>query len=217
MGRSEGNILLATLSAATVLLFGTVILAPLASADPPGGPSGWRTVQSHEVGFQIDLPGEPLYQFSEQWSLLGTVRHHAFVLDLPQARFDVERHDLPALATLALSSRRLLDRARDDLLDDLVAMLHREEDLSLQGYPGRRLLYHRSGVAREEETRMVRAGRHLYIVSAEPYTDVAREEAERVFRTFRICPEEGTDTPTADRSSVTAPATDPPGCAAPGS
>lgn len=183
--------------------------SPAAFADPQA-PNllAWRTFNSENAGLQIDLPGEPRSEFEEDTSLFGTVAHHSFVLEMPDVRLDIERHDLPSLATFFLSSKRLLDRARDDLLGDLAGVLHGEADLTLQGYPGRRLRYRRTGVGHDEETRLVLAGSHLYIVSAEPTRGDASAIIRRFFDTFRICSEEAPCPEAAHHAPATGPPAD---------
>jgi hypothetical protein len=140
-------------------------------------------------GFEVEIPWEARYEYAEQMTLLGTVSQHAYAVRHPETRFDIERHDLPRLATFLLSAERILDRTRDSLLEEHRVALRSEDSISLQGYPGRRLFYLREG--RPEETRLYLVGRHLYLAAAGPYPAELRERVvDRFFASFRICLDE---------------------------
>jgi hypothetical protein len=169
-------------------LLGAALIAVAARADD----SGWREFHSRAGGFLVEVPAEPRYLYSEDWTLAGKVIHHHYVVEHPAARFDLERLDLPAAAVFFFSSRRLLERAKNGYIEELDAIVESTEAIEVQGYPGLRLLFrHRGGGGERGETWFVLVGRHLYMLGAGPFLPEARSTmVERVFSSFRICLDE---------------------------
>ena len=169
-------------------LLGAASIADPARADG----ASWREFHSRAAGFRVEIPAEPRRRDSEDWTLAGKVVHRHYIVELPAARFDFERVDLPALASFFYSSTGLLERVKDDYLEELDAVSESVEPIEVQGYPGLRLLFrHRAAGSAQEETRFILAGRHLYMVAAGPFLPEVRSSmVERVFATFRICPDD---------------------------
>jgi len=167
-----------------VLLACTSLLAVTASSDE----SRWQLFRPVDGGFEVEFLGEPEHRFREEGSILGRVLHRHYWVDRAGARLDVERHDLPRIATFLFSTNRLLDRVRHDLMKDLGTDIESEEGISLQGYPGRRVLYSRGEpTPLPEETRFYLAGSTLFVVAAGVYAPRAREPiVDRFFASFRI-------------------------------
>jgi hypothetical protein len=168
-----------------VALLGAASISVAVRADD----SGWREFRSRPAGFLVELPAEPRYEYSEDRTFAGKVAHHHYIVEHPAARFDLERLDLPALAVFFLSSRRLLERAKNGYVEELDAIVDSAEATEVQGHPALRLLFrHRGAGSLQEETRFVLAGRHLYIVGAGPFLPEVRSTmVERVFSSFRVC------------------------------
>jgi hypothetical protein len=174
----------------TSTLLCLALLGAASNADPAGAEgASWREFHSRAAGFRVEVPAEPLRRYSEDRTLAGKVVHHHYIVELPAARFDFERIDLPVLASFFYSPTRLLERAKDDYLEELDAVVESVEAIEVQGYPGLRLLFrHRAAGSAQEETRFILAGRYLYMVSAGPFLPEVRSSmVERVFSTFRIC------------------------------
>jgi hypothetical protein len=174
---------------AKLALLGLALLGAASTAVPVrAAGAGWREFHSRSAGFRVELPAEPRYRYSEERTLVGKVLHHHYIVELPVARFDLERIDLPVLVRFFYSSERLLERAKDGYLEELDASAEAVESIELQGYPGLRLLFRHRGVeGAQGETRFILAGRYLYMVAAGPFLPEVRATiVERVFSTFRI-------------------------------
>jgi hypothetical protein len=171
-----------------VALLGAALIALAVRADD----LGWREFHSRSAGFLVEIPAEPRHRYSEDRTLAGKVAHHHYVVEHPEARFDIERLDLPALAVFFFSSRRLLERAKNGYVEELDAVVESTEAIEVQGHPGLHLLFrHRAAGSAQEETRFVLAGRHLYLLAAGPFLPEVRSTmVERVFSSFRICLDE---------------------------
>jgi hypothetical protein len=149
----------------------------------------WRELHSRSAGFRVEVPAEPKAEPGEELTLAGRVIHHHYIVEHPDARFDLERLDLPAVAVFLFSTRRLLERSKDEYVEELDLLVDRVEEIQVQGHPGLRLVFrHRGGEGGQGETWFILAGRHLYMVAAGPYRPEVRDTmVERVFSSFRIC------------------------------
>jgi hypothetical protein len=158
-------------------------MASSAGADQPV----WRELYSRSAGFRAEVPAEPRFEIEDERTLVGKVVHHHYIVEHSDARFDLERLDLPTLATAFFSPKRLLERSKQGYVEELDVLVDSVSEIELQGHPGLRLLFrHRAGA--RGETWFVLAGRHLYMVAAGPYRPEARATTvERVFSSFRIC------------------------------
>jgi hypothetical protein len=171
-----------------VALLGALSIAFAVRADD----SGWREFHSESAGFRAELPAEPQLQYSEDLTLAGKVLHYRYSVEHPAAHFDLERFELPTVAVFLLSSRRLLERAKEGYVEELEVIVDGAEEIEVQGHPGLRLLIrHRAVGSVQGETWFILAGRHLYMVEGIPLLPEARSTmVERVFSSFRICLEE---------------------------
>ena len=164
-------------------------MASSARADDPV----WREFHSRSAGFRVEVPAEPRLRYEEEMTLGGKVIHRHYIIEHPDARFDLERHDLPPVAVFFLSSRRLLERSKNQYVEKLDVIVDSAAEIELQGHPGLRLRFrHRAAGSVQEETWLILAGRHLYMVAAGPFLPEVRSTmVERVFSSFRICLEGG--------------------------
>jgi len=186
--RTRGLRLLAALAALPVVM----LLA--SSADSSADELEWRSFHSPEASFRVDVPSEVTHDLDEHWSIAGKVTAHRYAIRHPGARLDVERHVIPRVATAFLSANRLLDLARDGLVKDLGVEPDAEEEIALQGYPGRRLLYQRPDVPGPEESRLYLAKHYLYLVSAGPWDPELRTTVvDHFFDSLVICPSDPED------------------------
>ncbi len=167
-----------------IALLGALLLAFAARADD----TGWREFYSPSAGFRAEVPAQPEFQCSQERTLVGKLLHYRYIVEHPAAHFDLERFDLPAVAVFLLSSRQLLERAKNGYVENLEIIVDGTEEIELQGHPGLRLLLRRRAAGSlQGETRFVLAGRHLYMVEGIPLLPEARSTmVERVFSSFRI-------------------------------
>ena len=123
---------------------------------------------------------------------MGKLLHYRYTVEHPAAYFDLERFDLPAIAVFLLSSRQLLERAKNGYVENLQIIVDSVEEIELQGHPGLRLLLRRREAGSlQGETRFILAGRHLYMAEGIPLIPEARSSmVERVLSSFRICLDE---------------------------
>jgi hypothetical protein len=159
-----------------------VALAALALAAGAGGEPRVEapapTFLAREGGFRARFPEAPHYSEARQTTLLGTLFTRSWEVERGALRLRVERHDLPALATLVLGADGLLARAAAGLLADLDARGAREEAAALRQNPGRHLLYEPGDRPGEtEDAWLYLLDRRLYVIFARGAGPETREAA----------------------------------------
>jgi len=165
-----------------------LLLFSAVTGEALGEAPDWQTFRPEAGGFEVEMHGDPQHRRREERTLVGRVVHEYYWVERSGAKLDIERHDLPRLATVFLSTERLLDRVRDDLLEDVGAEATFEEAISLQGYPGRRVVYERGEPEPSpEESRFYLVGSTLFVVATGAYLPETRGPiVDRFFASFRI-------------------------------
>jgi hypothetical protein len=169
------------------------LLASAAHAEPvAAGTVGeaWRVLAPEEGRFRALLPGAPHAEHRSRRTLFGRLREAVFETDADGRRFAVELYDLPGPARWVVPDRLILERARAGLLEDMAATELSGETISLDGHPGRSVLYrYVEGGDRIEEGRFYLVGSRLYLVVA-GRRDAERldPDARRFFDSFRAWP-----------------------------
>jgi hypothetical protein len=152
----------------------------------------WQLIRSEDAGLEVEVPFEASYEMTRRWTIAGRLERHHYQVLHPRAGFDVERIEMPGIAVYLLSADSLLDRVRDDLMQDLEGVLDEEERLEILGQPARRLHFRRPDAHPHlEESLIVLVDHYLYIVTAGPYEPSDRSElVDRFFASFRFCIDE---------------------------
>jgi hypothetical protein len=122
--------------------------------------------RSEDGRFSVDFPAESpsVRELSEsKFSITDNdVRHTVFA---EGAEFAVEIHDIPRISRLLLTSRYVLDRSVEGMLEDIGARKVDSAETSLQGQPAREVVFEATGRPSIGRMLMVLAGRRLYLVS----------------------------------------------------
>jgi hypothetical protein len=162
---------------AFALLAGTTLAGPsaaeaLTEAAPP--------FHSSEGRFAAPFPEAPRYEEKRESTLLGELRTRSWEVERGALRLRIERHDLPALATLTLGDEALLARAAGELLADLRARAAWDEPARLRTHPGRHLRYEPGERPGEtEDAWLYLLGRRLYVIFARGGAPATRASALR--------------------------------------
>jgi hypothetical protein len=142
---------------------------------------------SREGGFTARFPEAPRYEEKQETTLLGVLRTRSWEVERGALRLRVERHDVPALATVALGDEALLERAARELLADADARAAHSEPARLGTLAGRHLRYEpglRPGET--EDAWLYLQGRRLYVIFARGGTPGARATAARFAASVEI-------------------------------
>ena len=155
---------------APLLWAACALLATAPIADPSGAEAiaaAAPPYASPEGGFTAPFPEAPRYEEKREATLLGPLRTRSWEVEREALRLRVERHDLPALATLTLGDQALLERAARELLAEHGDPPARNEPTRLRAHPGRHLRYEPGDRPGEtEDAWLYLLGRRLYVIFA---------------------------------------------------
>ena len=171
--------------ACAALAGAAVVAASAAEAEAVAGDA--PPFHSREGGFTARFPEAPRYEEKQQTTLLGVLRTRSWEVERGALRLRVERHDVPALATVALGDEALLERAARELLADADARAAHSEPARLGTLAGRHLRYQpglRPGET--EDAWLYLQGRRLYVIFARGGTAGARATAARFAASVEI-------------------------------
>jgi hypothetical protein len=108
------------------------------------------------------------------------LRTRSWEVERESLRLRIERHDLPALATIALADEALLERAARELLAEEGSRATRDEPAGLRSHPGRHLRYEPGDRPGEtEDAWLYLLGRRLYVIFARGAAPATRAAALR--------------------------------------
>ena len=83
-------------------------------------PTGeWAEFAPRDGRFAVELPGAPAVERDSHWTPVGSISMTKYWLRAGDALLAVELHDIPAVAAALVSDDRILDQARDSLLQDV--------------------------------------------------------------------------------------------------
>jgi hypothetical protein len=165
------------------LLLGAATSHPVpALADPAGA----TPFVSREGRFAAVFPAEPLHESAGRETWAGRMEEGSFELEDVGLRLRVEFHDVPRVATAMMSSRAILDLAKDGVVDDMKAHDVSVQAVSLHGHPGLALRYEPgSQPGALEEARVFLVGSRLYVAFARADArGPAHEAASRFLASF---------------------------------
>ena len=107
----------------------------LGSSSP--APAVWQEFTSAEGSFAIQMPGTPSYEKKNTSTAVGPIDMHLFSLDLAKdAVYIVMYSDYPDVVAQAPADK-VLDGGRDGALANVKGKLVGEQNMSLDGFPGR--------------------------------------------------------------------------------
>jgi len=156
-----------------------------------GGKSlDWRPVDESNLGFRVDMPGEPKRVVVQATSENGTPEpvNMLLVKPEPDKTYAVAWAEKPPVARMNdLAPDKTLDQARDGALYRTSTTLRTEIRTSPQGYPGRDIVAHNAGGG-ILDTRFVYAGTRLYMLIAASPSPAARREndIDHFFNSFVV-------------------------------
>jgi hypothetical protein len=141
-----------------------VVCAALAACAPE---LDWRELSVPERRFAVLLPGKAQHESRTLNTAAGALTMTMYAFSLKQGSMGVAYTDYPAAALAAEHGREQLDAARDALLRNIGGGVRSEEDISIEGFPGRQV--HAEGRAGAQgvllKARFVAVGNRLYQIA----------------------------------------------------
>lgn len=103
-------------------------------------PAAWQEFSSAEGNFAVLMPGTPSYEKNGQSTTLGPIDMHMFSLNIKRdAAYMIMYSDYPEIVTRAKPDD-LLDGGRNGALSNTKGKLVSEQNMSLDGFPGREIV-----------------------------------------------------------------------------
>lgn len=155
----------------------------------------WKAFESTAGGFTIAFPGKPGFETQTVQSALGPLVNHIHGLDIGVSFFAASFTDIPF--PVALGDKELINRAldagRDRALAGAGGKLINESPLTLDGYPGRYMLYSDSDGLTHSQSYLVGNCLYQLLVASDHYLDSPAEDQKffkdlvnRFFTSFKL-------------------------------
>jgi hypothetical protein len=153
-------------------------------------PLQWQPVDKSNMGFKLEMPGEPKQIVVQATTETGTTEPVSMLLVKPdsESSFAIAWAEKPPVARMNdLVPDKTLDQARDGAMSATQTTPITESRSTPQGFPGRDIVAHNAGGG-ILDTRFVYAGTRLYmLIAASPSASARREDAVmRFFNSFTI-------------------------------
>ncbi len=166
----------------TFLMVSVLILAGCAQATPD-----WRTFTGPDGDFAIDMPGDPQSSTSTSDTDVGQVSMNMFTVRVGNDEYIVAFSDYPAELIAAKSVQDFMNDVRDNALNNTSGKLITEQNIELNGYPGRYLNVKSpdgNGIA---EARLYLVGNRLYqVFVATPKEEAGSADSQRFLNSFTL-------------------------------
>lgn len=154
------------------------------------GESKWRSINDSNLGFKVEMPGNPTRVAVPANTETGTTEPVSMILVKPDDNrsYAVAWQEKPPVARINdLAPDKTLDQARDGALSRTGSTLVSEVRSTPQGFPGRDIVAHNTsgGII---DTRLIYAQPRLYMLIATSPSPSARHEEDviRFFNSFTI-------------------------------
>ena len=149
----------------------------------------WQQIGSQDGRFALMMPEFPNYDVQEVLTPVGTLELHIFSVSSADSVFMAAYNDYPEFVVSSSDVGNMLDGARDGAVSNVGGTLLSENQIRLQGYPGRELWIEadvdgQEGLAR---ARIFLVGRRMYqILVAGPKSQFPSQDAERCLNSFLL-------------------------------
>ena len=149
-------------------------------------PAVWQEFSSTEGNFAILMPGTPSYEKKNSTTVLGPIDMHMFTLNIKRdAAYLIMYSDYPEIVTRAKPDD-LLDGGRDGALANTKGRLISEQNMSLDGFPGREIVIEVPGKGLMKLRAFMVRRRLFQIIAVGTKEMVEHEDAGRYLTSFRL-------------------------------
>ncbi len=160
-----------------------IVCAALAACAPE---LDWRELSVPEGRFAVLLPGKAQHESRRLETTAGALTMTMYAYSLKQATMGVAYTDYPAAALAAEHGREQLNAARDALLRNIGGGVRSEEDISIEGFPGRQV-YAEGRAGAVLKARFVAVGSRLYQIAYVGAKDgVAMTDVDMFLTSFKL-------------------------------
>lgn len=156
---------------------------------PASGPGGaWVDFESKEGRFTAQFPMSPQTETMPTPTAIGNIDQKMFTVTKGDAYYAVAIADYPEELVKQGDTAGMLDGARDGAVANVSGKLAKEEQIEVEGYPGRKIqvIATVQGVSLELDAVLCLAGNRLYqSIVARPSGSVPDAEVERFINSMK--------------------------------
>jgi serine/threonine-protein kinase len=151
-------------------------------------PAAWQEFSSAEGSFAVLMPGTPSYEKQSNGTALGPIDMHMFTLNIKRdAAYVIMYSDYPEIVTRA-NPDDLLDGGRNGALASSKGKLVSEQNMSLDGFPGREIVIEVPGEGLMR-VRMFLVRQQLFqIMAVGTKEKIDHEDTAKYLTSFRLLP-----------------------------
>jgi ABC-type glycerol-3-phosphate transport system substrate-binding protein len=169
------------------LLFSLLLVILVLAACAPT--ANWQDFTGPEGDFTVMLPGIPKDETQQVESDIGEITVNLFQLPFGNFAYVVAYSDYPMDVVQSKGAQIILDGARDGAVTNTGGTLLEEQDIEIQGYPGRQLKVKSPDGEGIAQARMYLVGNRLYqIFVASPTADSGSPDIPKYLESFRLNP-----------------------------
>jgi hypothetical protein len=172
------------LKAKLFLVLSAFLFIALLAACKPGR---WREYSNQEGKFSVLLPGKPDETVQNVDTAAGAITTYRYQIDSNNTSFAVAYTDYPADLISLSNPEELLNEAREGALSNIQGKLLEEQQVKVNGFPGRHLRIESSGSKMMLEARIFLVDSRLYQVLAAYRTgSVEDREITKFLNSFKL-------------------------------
>ena len=148
--------------------------------------AAWQEFSSPDGNFAVLMPGTPSYEKQNQSTALGPIDMHMFTLNIRRdAAYMIMYSDYPEIVTRAKPDD-LLDGGRNGALSNTKGKLIGEQNMSLDGFPGREIVIEVPGKGLMK-VRAFLVGRRLFqVIAVGTKEKIEHEDTGKYLTSFRL-------------------------------
>lgn len=152
----------------------------------PAKPSPWREFVSKEGRFRVEFPGEAIPSEAEVQTPVGLGKLHLHSVPAIKMVYGAHYLDYPQ-STKRMTSRQLLDAARDEAKQGLGGTIVEENSVSRGGLEGREIVFDVETIQAMVRVQYYVDGGRLYQVTVTgPRDGVMSNAAQRFFKSWEL-------------------------------
>lgn len=149
-------------------------------------PVAWREFSSVEGNFAVMMPGTPAYEKKDTATAVGPIDMHMFTLNIKRdAAYIVMYSDYPEIVTKAPPDR-ILDGGRDGAVANAKGKLIGEQNLTLDGFPGREIAIEVPGKGLMKVRAFLVRQRLFQVMAAGTKERIDHEDTAKYLTSFRL-------------------------------
>ena len=151
--------------------------------------ANWQIFTGPEGDFTVFLPGTPIQENQQVETDVGEVTVSLFQLPFGNFGYVVAYSDYPMDVIQSYGTQIILDGARNAAVTNTGGTLLDEQEIEIEGYPGRQIKVQSPDGEGIAQARMYLVGTRLYqIYVASPSTEANSQDISKYLESFTLLP-----------------------------